>query len=137
RAEAGTREYARRLSAPQPGCMRLVVACNAPVDADPPMPLLKEVKAVSMQKSPSQSSAGNTQASNAQAGKPQSGNPQPGTPPASGKRAPSQGSWRRGRWMMLLIALICAAPVIGSYFTYYVIKPTGGTAGHCQLVQAP
>jgi hypothetical protein len=28
-----------------------------------------------------------------------------------------KGSWRRGRWMMLLIALICAAPVIGSYFT--------------------
>jgi hypothetical protein len=30
----------------------------------------------------------------------------------------------RGRWKMLLIMLICAAPVIASYFTYYVIKPT-------------
>jgi hypothetical protein len=29
----------------------------------------------------------------------------------------------RGRWKMLLIMLVCAAPVITSYVTYYVIKP--------------
>jgi hypothetical protein len=57
----------------------------------------------------------------------------PGTP-----RTPSQpqskGSWQRGRWTLLLIALICAAPVIGSYFTYYVIKPKGGTTSYGALI---
>ena len=28
-----------------------------------------------------------------------------------------------GRWRMLLVLLICAAPVVASYFTYYVIRP--------------
>jgi hypothetical protein len=32
---------------------------------------------------------------------------------------------RRGRWKMLLVMLACAAPVVASYFTYYVIRPTG------------
>ena len=32
---------------------------------------------------------------------------------------------RRGRWKMLLVALVCAAPVIASYFTYYVLRPEG------------
>ena len=31
----------------------------------------------------------------------------------------------RGRWQMLVVALICAAPVIASYFTYYVVRPEG------------
>jgi hypothetical protein len=56
----------------------------------------------------------------------------PGTP-----RTPSlqsKGSWQRGRWTLLLIALICAAPVIGSYFTYYVIKPKGGTTSYGALI---
>lgn len=30
-----------------------------------------------------------------------------------------------GRWRLLLILLACAAPVIASYFTYYVIRPEG------------
>ncbi|MBC5785284.1 hypothetical protein H8N03_20220 [Ramlibacter sp. USB13] len=30
---------------------------------------------------------------------------------------------RRGRWKMLVVALVCAAPVIASYFTYYVVRP--------------
>ena len=34
---------------------------------------------------------------------------------------------RRGRLKMLAILLICAAPVIASYFTYYVIRPEGRT----------
>lgn len=32
---------------------------------------------------------------------------------------------RSGRWKMLLVLLVCAAPVIASYFTYYVIRPEG------------
>ncbi|MDR7150339.1 hypothetical protein J2W49_002297 [Hydrogenophaga palleronii] len=34
-------------------------------------------------------------------------------------------STRSGRWKMLLLFLVCAAPVIASYFTYYVIRPEG------------
>lgn len=30
-----------------------------------------------------------------------------------------------GRWKMLLVMLVCAAPVVASYFTYYVIRPEG------------
>lgn len=30
-----------------------------------------------------------------------------------------------GRWKMLAILMVCAAPVIASYFTYYVIRPEG------------
>ncbi|MDR2335841.1 MAG: hypothetical protein LBE61_20440 [Burkholderiaceae bacterium] len=32
---------------------------------------------------------------------------------------------RTGRWKMLSVLLVCAAPVIASYFTYYVIRPDG------------
>ena len=32
-----------------------------------------------------------------------------------------------GRWRMLLLLLACAAPVIASYFTYYVVRPDGRT----------
>lgn len=30
-----------------------------------------------------------------------------------------------GRWKMLIVMACCAAPVIASYFTYYVIRPEG------------
>lgn len=30
---------------------------------------------------------------------------------------------RRGRWTMLAVLLACAAPVVASYLTYYVIRP--------------
>ena len=30
-----------------------------------------------------------------------------------------------GRWKMILVLLVCALPVIASYFTYYVIRPQG------------
>lgn len=32
---------------------------------------------------------------------------------------------RHGRWKMLGVLAICAAPVIASYFTYYVVRPEG------------
>jgi hypothetical protein len=28
-----------------------------------------------------------------------------------------------GRWRMILVLLVCAAPVIASYLTFYVIRP--------------
>ncbi len=38
---------------------------------------------------------------------------------------------RAGRWKMLLVFLICASPVVASYFTYYVVRPEGRRAfGH-------
>jgi cytochrome oxidase Cu insertion factor (SCO1/SenC/PrrC family) len=36
-----------------------------------------------------------------------------------------QAQTRGGRFKMLLVLLVCAAPVVASYFTYYVIKPQG------------
>lgn len=30
-----------------------------------------------------------------------------------------------GRWKMLAVLAVCAAPVVASYFTYYVIRPEG------------
>ena len=40
---------------------------------------------------------------------------------------------RSGRVRMLLVMLVCAAPVIASYFTYYVVKPQG-SASYGQLI---
>ncbi|MBB5273150.1 cytochrome C oxidase subunit I [Quisquiliibacterium transsilvanicum] len=33
----------------------------------------------------------------------------------------------RGRWKLIAVLLVCAAPVIASYLTYYVIRPEGRT----------
>ena len=41
---------------------------------------------------------------------------------------------KRGRIQMILLFLVCAAPVIVSYFTFYVIKPTGGNTKIGELV---
>ena len=30
-----------------------------------------------------------------------------------------------GRWKMVVLLLVCAAPVVASYFTYYVVRPEG------------
>ena len=38
-----------------------------------------------------------------------------------------RGRTRRGRLRMLLVLLVCAAPVIASYLTYFVIRPEGRT----------
>jgi hypothetical protein len=36
-----------------------------------------------------------------------------------------EGRTRSGRWKMLAVLAVCAAPVIASYFTYYVVRPEG------------
>lgn len=41
--------------------------------------------------------------------------------------APDARRTRAGRWQMLLLALVCAAPVVASYLSYYVIRPQGRT----------
>lgn len=41
-----------------------------------------------------------------------------------------------GRLKMLLVLAVCAAPVIASYFTYYVIHPQGGRS-FGELIQPP
>ncbi|WP_322031933.1 cytochrome C oxidase subunit I [Paraburkholderia sp. J76] len=46
-----------------------------------------------------------------------------------------QAAKRRGRWTLLLIMLICGAPIAISYFTYYVIKPKGGTTSYGTLIE--
>jgi cytochrome oxidase Cu insertion factor (SCO1/SenC/PrrC family) len=40
------------------------------------------------------------------------------------KNSPNKAA---GRWKALLVLAICAAPMIASYLTYYVIKPAGRT----------
>lgn len=37
----------------------------------------------------------------------------------------SESRTRTGRWKMIAVMLVCAAPVIASYFTYYVVRPDG------------
>ncbi len=46
-------------------------------------------------------------------------------PQADAAAAMSRPDTRAGRWKMLAVLLVCAAPVIASYFTYYVIRPEG------------
>lgn len=42
---------------------------------------------------------------------------------------------RSGRLKMLLILLVCAAPVLASYFTYYVLRPGGQGTAYSALVE--
>ena len=44
------------------------------------------------------------------------------TMPVPGQDADRSSS---GRWKMVAVLLVCAAPVIASYFTYYVVRPEG------------
>ena len=39
------------------------------------------------------------------------------------------GQQRVGRWKMLMVMAMCAAPVVASYFTFYVVKPSGSAYG--------
>ena len=41
---------------------------------------------------------------------------------------------RSGRWKMLTMFLLCASPVIASYFTYYVIRPEARRS-HGELIE--
>jgi len=43
---------------------------------------------------------------------------------------------RIGRWKMLAVLAVCAAPVVASYFTYFVIKPEGRT-NYSELIVPP
>ena len=63
-----------------------------------------------------------------QARKPTAAKPMRGQP--NGK-----GSWERGRWILLLLAIVCAAPIAVSYFMYYVVKPSGGSTSYGTLVE--
>jgi len=40
-----------------------------------------------------------------------------------------------GRMQMALILLVCAAPVIASYWAFYVARPAGGEAAYGSLIQ--
>lgn len=51
------------------------------------------------------------------------GLPEPGS--ALAEREQAARRTRVGRWKMLMVLLVCAAPVVASYFTYYVIRPEG------------
>lgn len=42
-----------------------------------------------------------------------------------------------GRWKLLLLLLICAAPVVASYLTYYVIRPEGRSNYAALIDRAP
>lgn len=46
-------------------------------------------------------------------------------PQPAGPGALDAGATRMGRLKMLAVLLVCAAPVIASYFTYYVVRPEG------------
>ena len=45
--------------------------------------------------------------------------------PLPGSGFDSQARQSGGRWKMLAVLLVCAAPVIASYFMYYVVRPEG------------
>lgn len=42
-----------------------------------------------------------------------------------------------GRLQAALILLACAAPVLASYWTFYIIRPTGGGAAYGTLIEPP
>lgn len=45
--------------------------------------------------------------------------------PAIGQSVARSADSRSGRWKMILVLLVCASPVVASYFTYYVVRPEG------------
>ncbi len=54
--------------------------------------------------------------------------------PASKLNSMPKTNARKGRWQMFLLLMVCAAPVIASYVTFYFIKPTGGQTNYGELV---
>ncbi|CAH2892502.1 MAG: Hypothetical protein in cytochrome oxidase biogenesis cluster [uncultured Paraburkholderia sp.] len=79
-------------------------------------------------KSAARPAAAQPAAAQANAAQPAAAKPMPGQPNG-------RGSWQRGRWMLLLVAIVCGAPIAISYFMYYVVKPTGGTTSYGTLVE--
>ena len=61
--------------------------------------------------------------------------PQSRTEPHGVPAAPKPTEWRRARWMLLLVLLVCAAPVVASYLTYYVFRPAGGSTNYGTLIE--
>jgi cytochrome oxidase Cu insertion factor (SCO1/SenC/PrrC family) len=59
----------------------------------------------------------------------------PGEAAVEGATATPKQRWHRGRWMLLLLFAVTAAPIVASYLTYYVFKPTGGTTSYGALVE--
>lgn len=52
--------------------------------------------------------------------------PDPALSPAGERAAPARAAkTRHARWKLLLLLLVCASPVVASYFTYYVVRPDG------------
>lgn len=47
------------------------------------------------------------------------------TMPVPDRSGDPAASTRSGRWKMLAVLLVCAAPVVASYFMYYVVRPEG------------
>ncbi len=47
--------------------------------------------------------------------------------PSDGHPAIARKNQHAGRWKLFVVIAVCAAPVIASYLTYYVIKPSGRT----------
>lgn len=40
------------------------------------------------------------------------------------KQSSKESNKSRGRWKLFLLLAVCASPLVASYFTYYVVKPT-------------
>jgi hypothetical protein len=57
-------------------------------------------------------------------------------PPGEVARADAART-RSGRLKMLLVLLICLAPVLASYFSFYVLRPAGGGRNFGELIQPP
>lgn len=53
--------------------------------------------------------------------------PQPGAALANQRRS--------GRWKMLAVLAVCAAPVLISYYMYYFARPAGGATAYGTLIQ--
>ena len=47
---------------------------------------------------------------------------------------PPNNQKSRGRWKLLAVLAVCAAPLIASYFMYYVVKPKGGVTNYGTLI---
>lgn len=45
--------------------------------------------------------------------------------PAANLSGARSTNTRWGRWKMIFVLLVCASPVVASYFTYYVVRPEG------------